>query len=382
MAIKKEKSLPVQRVAKVPLGCEQLRSGQEEAVHSVIDRPNIHLNVIACTDEESKRKALLIKLGRAKRPGIVYVATRKHAEHLGEELAQRGEAVAVYHGGMNASERAVAQESFMSGAAPLIVATSAFGMGIDKPNVRFVYHYDVADSLDSYYQEIGLAGRDGNPAEAILFYRRADLHLHRFFASGGQVDGAIVERVLHAIHEIPEPHKPRELSDMLDLSSGKVAAAIHGLDAVGAVRILATGEVAAEPLAADQEEAARQAVQAQDAFRRLEMSRIEMMQAYAEIDYCRRQFLLNYFGEPYEGPCHNCDNDPGESSTINTLPPQLPEDPFKPFPPKSWVGHPQWGKGMVARYDHNKIVILFDEAGYKTFLLQMVLAYGLLKPLT
>lgn len=106
-----------------------------------------------------------------------------------------------------------------------------------------------------------------------------------------------------------------------------------------------------------------------------------MMQAYAEIDSCRRQFLLNYFGEPYEGPCHNCDNDRDEPNAINATPVQLPEDPFKPFPLKSWVVHPQWGKGMVARYDRNKIVILFDEAGYKTFLLQMVLDNNLLKPL-
>lgn len=361
---------------------EKLNMRSPRVIVHGFDRPNIRLSVLPCTDEDSKKKALFIKLSRAERPGIVYVATRKHAEQLGEELADRGEEVAVYHGGMNAADRAAAQDAFMNDEASVIVATNAFGMGIDKPDVRFVFHYDVADSLDSYYQEIGRAGRGGLPAEAILFYRRADLHLHRFFASGGQVENQVVERVLHAIRESPEPHKPRELSAALDLASGKVAAAIHGLDAVGAVEIQATGEVAPASQAADIEEAARQAVRAQADFRRLEMSRIEMMQAYAEIDFCRRQYLLNYFGEPYHGPCHNCDNDRNDLATVTAAPDQFPDDPLKPFPLKSWVVHSQWGRGLVARYERNKIVILFDEAGYKTFLLQMVVDNGLLKPLT
>lgn len=346
------------------------------------DRSNLRLTVLPCADEEAKRKALFIKLSRAERPGIICVATRKRAERLGVELAERGEEVAVYHGGMTPAEKTAAEDAFRKDEALVLVTADASSLRLDKPDVRFVFHYDVADSLESYCEEIGHAGRDGRPAEAILFYRRADLHLRRLLASGGEVEDQIVQRVLHAIRESPEPHKPRELSTTLDLAVGKVAAAIHGLDAVGAVTIQATGEVAAGSEVADIEETARQATLAQADFRRLEMMRSEMMQAYAEIDFCRRQYLLNYFGEPSHGPCRNCDNDLVEPNMFDITPVELPIDPLRPFPMKSWVVHPQWGRGLVIRYEHNKIEILFEEVGYKTFLLQMVLDKGLLKPLT
>src|SRR3954454_16127158 len=128
------------------------------------DRPNLRLEVESFQDDEDKDEAVVLRaMGEAK-PGIVYVATRKRAESLAERVAEYGMAAAAYHAGMKATERERVQSGFMSGDIDVVVATTAFGMGIDKADVRFVLHADIADSLDSYYQEVGRAGRDDRPA--------------------------------------------------------------------------------------------------------------------------------------------------------------------------------------------------------------------------
>ena len=128
-------------------------------------------------------------------------------------LRERGVVAAHYHAGLKADERERIQDDFMEDRVEVIVATTAFGMGVDKANVRFVYHYDISDSVDSYYQEIGRAGRDGEPAEAILFYRPADLGLRRFFAGGGQVSADEVTRVAECVREHPGPMDPEEIQE-------------------------------------------------------------------------------------------------------------------------------------------------------------------------
>ena len=119
----------------------------------------------------------------AARRGLVYVASRKDAERYADELAQLGTRVAAYHAGMKAAHRQRVHEEFLGDELDVVVATSAFGMGIDKPDVRFVVHAAAPESLDSYYQQIGRAGRDGEPAEITLFHHPEDLHLQRFLTA-------------------------------------------------------------------------------------------------------------------------------------------------------------------------------------------------------
>ncbi len=190
------------------------------------DRPNIWLGVRAFRDEDWKRERLLAAARKAPRPGIVYVATRKHAEDVAAELVERGVRALAYHGGMKPAVRDAVQQEFMEADDAIIVSTNAFGLGVDKPNVRFVLHYDVSDSVDAYYQEVGRAGRNGATAKAVLFYRPEDLNLHRFFAAGGRVDARQIERVARAIADAPEPRQPRVLAADLGLSRAKLTRAV------------------------------------------------------------------------------------------------------------------------------------------------------------
>ena len=163
---------------------ERLHMRDAELIVRGFDRPNIRLEVERHHDDRGKRRALVDRAEALGGPGIVYVATRRLAEETAEELGERGVRALAYHAGLSGSRRDEAQEAFMEDRVEVIVATTAFGMGVDKPNVRFVLHSEVSDSVDSYYQEIGRAGRDGEPADAVLFYRTEDLGLRRFFAAG------------------------------------------------------------------------------------------------------------------------------------------------------------------------------------------------------
>lgn len=148
------------------------------------DRPNIYLRVDHFRDKDEKLEAIVHRASWADKPGIIYSATRKGAEEIAGRLAEAGVDTLFYHAGLKPQEREEIQEKYMGGNADVIVATNAFGMGVDKANVRFVYHYDICDSLDSYYQEIGRAGRDGEKAEAVLFFRTEDLGIQKFHTGG------------------------------------------------------------------------------------------------------------------------------------------------------------------------------------------------------
>jgi len=273
------------------------------------DRPNIHLSVRRFHDEERKLRALREHVAAGTPPGIVYVATRRAAEELAARVCEHGVRAALYHAGMRGGERDETQERFMDDQLDVVVATTAFGMGVDKPNVRWVLHAEISESLDSYYQEIGRAGRDGEPAEAVLFYRAEDLGLRRFFADGGgQVDVAEIATVLAAVIEAGEPVAPARLESATALSETKLATAVSRLEEIGAVEVLPDGEVAPAPGAPPRRAAIEAAAAAEENRRSFDRSRVDMIRSYAETDGCRRAFVLSYFGEPFAPPCGRCDN--------------------------------------------------------------------------
>jgi ATP-dependent DNA helicase RecQ len=298
----------------------------------------------------------------------VYVGTRKAAERVAAELDGTGLRAHAYHAGLGRRARDEAQESFMRDELDVMVATTAFGMGVDKPNVRFVLHHDPSDSIDSYYQEIGRAGRDNQPAEAVLFYRAEDLGMRRFFAAGG-VDGETVQRVAERVALATGPIEPSELSEQLEVGKSKLMTALTRLEDVHAVEIQPDGRV--RPRRIDRA-AIERAMEGAEGRRKFDRSRLEMMRGYAEHAYCRRAFILSYFGEPFERACGNCDNCRAGRGVAPTS--------GEPFLVGSEVLHGAWGQGVVQRYDGDVMVVLFDSVGYKTLSVKLVTERRLLQP--
>jgi ATP-dependent DNA helicase RecQ len=334
------------------------------------DRPNIHLAVERFHGEqgsERKLRALQDAVEAAPKPGIVYVATRRQAEQLAISLCERDVTAASYHAGMPAAERDAVQQRFMESGLEVVVATTAFGMGIDKAGVRWVFHSEVSESLDAYYQEIGRAGRDGEPAQAVLFYRSEDLGLRRFFSSGGHVEVDEIAQVLDAV--AGGATDPATLEDATELSETKLASALARLEETGAVRVLPSGAVA--PAGGDPAAAVRAAAEEEEKRRIFDRSRVDMMRGYAEADGCRREFLLSYFGEPFRSPCGRCDNCEAGRGAAHAG--------DVPFAVGARVAHARWGLGVVQRYDDEAVVVLFDEVGYKTLALDVLRERGLLE---
>jgi ATP-dependent DNA helicase RecQ len=264
----------------------------------------------------------------------------------------------------------------------VVIATNAFGMGVDKADVRWVIHYDVPESIDAYYQEVGRAGRDGLPARALLLYRPEDAGMRRAMASGGKLAEEQVEAVLGAVAASREGVDVKDLVDEMkseeELSGAKVAKAINRLEEAGVVKVTAEGQVVATDRKVDIEEAASKAVEGQEAYRQYRLGRVEMMKGYAATQACRRHFLLDYFGEASDTVCGNCDNCETGLSRKH-LEKQDVEEAGRPFPTKAKVVHKKFGAGVVMRYEGDKVVILFDTEGYKELVTEVVVGNGLVE---
>ncbi|MBB3086942.1 RecQ family ATP-dependent DNA helicase [Geodermatophilus sabuli] len=361
---------------------ERLEMRDARVVVAGFDRPEIRLEVEQHADAHGKQQAVLdrvlAEVGEGHVPGIVYSATRKGTEELAAELSGRGLRARAYHAGLRKSDREDAQRAFMADELDVVVATTAFGMGIDKPDTRFVVHAEPADSIDSYYQEIGRAGRDGEPAVAVLVYRQEDLGLRRFFAAGVPAEEELqqVAGLVGAAEAVglDDGVDVKQLREETGRGATPLARDLNLLEQVAAVVL--DDEGAAHPAegAPSPGDAAAAARELAEHHERVDQSRVEMMRGYAETTACRRQFLLGYFGEQLEQPCGNCDNC---SAGLSQEQPGT-DDADTPFPTQAPVQHAEWGPGVVMRVEDDRVVVLFEEVGYKTLALAAVVDHGLL----
>jgi ATP-dependent DNA helicase RecQ len=239
-------------------------------------------------------------------------------------------------------------------------------MGIDKADIRFVVHAATPDTLESYYQQVGRAGRDGEPARAVLLHRPEDFSLHRFHA-GAAADDTSVRAVWAAASDgLPVA----ELRERVDLPGRRTAKVVDLLEASDCVRVRRTRLRTRDlPL----EEVLDRVAQEVAVRRRVALSRMEMMRGYAETPGCRRRFLLGYLGEELDQPCGHCDT--CDDGTALGAP-----SPTAPFAVGLPVRHTQWGPGVVVSTETDRLTVLFDREGYRVLSLEAVCEEGLLEP--
>ena len=328
-----------------------------EVVIGDFDRPQIELSARRLRSVDEKHRALEAAAAEFGGAGIVYAATHAAAQAAHDALAAAGERVALYHAGLTPRGRRDAMTAFLDRSARIVAATVAFGMGIDKPDVRWVLHVDPPPSLDAYYQEIGRAGRDERAAHARLLYRPEDFGAATHLTSHG-VSRAAVARVATLLASGGDVPTTRQTTAAI-VRLVDLGAAVW--DADGEVRW--TGALSVETAVA----ASEAETQREDEVGR---SRLEMMRRYAEHTGCRRSFLLSYFGQSYPGPCGNCDNDRIATADTPTL---------EPFAVGERVASERWGEGTVQRYDGDQLTVLFDEHGYRDLLVPLVVERQLLR---
>ncbi len=294
----------------------QLRLVAAEVVHMGIDRPNLHVATVKAEGEAAKRAEILRLVAESEGTGIIYTATVKAVKDLTEFLQDQGIAAESYHGQLRVAARTENQDRFMRGDLKVIVATNAFGLGIDKPDIRFVVHHHAPATIEAYYQEAGRAGRDGLPARCVLLHDPSDRSLHRFFQAGRYPTGEDLVNAHHALKRLAaEDGSPtfERLRALSPVPKTRLKQALNLFKNRGVVR---EEDAQIQLLVPDLSmiELHRMAGDYRERDER-DLLKQRQMSEFAETRQCRWTYLADYFKVDDDAPapapapaCGHCDN--------------------------------------------------------------------------
>jgi ATP-dependent DNA helicase RecQ len=365
----------------------QLGRPRMNVINTGVYRPNLHYRVLQVTNPEEKLREALRLVRETEGKGIVYAATVKCAEEIHHLLQEQGESVTIYHGKLHAAERKDNQDLFMNDERRVMVATNAFGMGIDKPDTRFVIHLQIPANLEAYYQESGRAGRDGKDAECTLLFLQDDKRVQQFFLVKHYPTADEIRAVYEAVRELAENETatPERIEDAAgELSGPNLKVCLKLLKDAKLLRQsrkLAWNVTAQEPKASLFEAMAAVYRQKQEH----DKEALEQMVSYAVSGFCRWKLLLDYFGDEVEGfeKCCRCDNclNPPAAVLLDDIEirddefdrePEPAPDPASSFEAGDRVKVPKYGEGVVLSVAGEQVTIDFPDGEQRSFLKEFV----------
>lgn len=288
-----------------------LNKDEVKIFHQGIDRPNLRLEAADVFDDNEKLKEILAALKKYNGSGIIYFSLIKTLEKFSEMIGDRGFERGIYHGKLEDKQRKQMQRDFLGGKQKLILATNAFGMGIDKADIRFVIHAEVPSSIESYYQEIGRAGRDGKDSLCLLLYNQEDLYTQMEFIKWSNPDADFYFALYNLLQRDTGLINSsgidliREQMNFKSKNDFRIETALAMLDRYGVTE----GEIEKKNLKVIDE---LPGILQDEEFLKKKLlndnKKLLSVVNYFRNENCRRVFISDYFGFPGEKPCGNCDN--------------------------------------------------------------------------